>query len=445
MSSKPSGYISFLPNTLLTVINSKSFIPFILSTPLSGNEISLAAIAASQHQRHAGLLYLPQTATFSQALDFFRQYDITAVPIVTDATAVKAESGLASKKVREVGARDIVGIFTMQDLIRPLISHPIFDRAPAHITSDITTAAPTTASSASSSPAPSSDSTSQLSEADFIAQLSALPLWSSPVLPYLSCKASNRSEWFFLSSQTVHDAAIALSSGYRHVLVSEADSLDSHTKGDVALLSAGDLARYVYTSLPEQIEGSGIPEWLVKLLQSTVAQHFVKRDMVTFQEADITINAFRRLALAGPVASPPSPSSSGQLSPLGAVPIVNRSGMVIDNLSATDVRLLTPTTFHHILQPLSTFLARLRTAPSPPASAPATPSSSGSGGRSLRPAFAATVNRETTLQMLLEKVVTLGISRVWVVDEMARPVGVVALSDIFRLFVQQRVDERLHK
>ena len=274
------------------------------------------------------------------------------------------------------------------------------------------------------------------------------------MLPYLSCNASNRSEWFLLSSRTVHDAAIALSSGFRHVLVSEADSLDSHTKGDVALLSAGDLARYVYTSLPEEVEGSGIPEPLVKLLQSTVAQHFVKRNMVTFHEQDITINAFRRLALAGPVASsssptpspPHSPSSTGQRSPLGAVPIVNRSGMVIENLSATDIRLLTPTTFHHILQPLSTFLASLRTAPSPPASAPATPSSSSSsGGRSLRPAFAATVNTQTSIHMLLEKVVTLGISRLWVVDEEARPVGVVALSDIFRLLVELRVNEHLHK
>ena len=241
----------------------------------------------------------------------------------------------------------------------------------------------------------------------------------------------------------MRDAAIALSSGYRHILVSEADSLDSHTKGDVALLSAGDLARYVYTSLPEQVEGSGVPERLVKLLQSTVSQHFVKREMVTFQEADLAINAFRRLALAGSIASPKH--TIGQPSALGAVPIVNRSGHVIDNLSATDIRLLTPATFHHILQPLSEFLARLRTAPSPPASTPASPTSSASGGRSLRPAFAATVNGESTLHMLLEKVVTLGISRVWVVDDDARPAGVVALSDLFRLLVELRVDEQLNK
>ena len=448
MASKPTGYTAFLPNTLLTVINSKAFIPFILSNPLSGNEISLAAIAATQHQRHADLLYLPQSATLAQALDFFRRYDITAVPVVSDSgegggggSGVKAASGLAGGKVvRKVGAKDIVGVFTMQDLIRPLISHSIFEQAPASIKPDSSSSAASASStSASTSPAPSSSSSTQLSEADFIAQLSNLPLWSTPILSYLSCTASNRHEWFLLSTATVHDAALALSSGYRHILVSEADSLDSHTTGDVALLSAGDLARYVYTSLPEEVEvSSGVPERLVQLLRSPISQHFKKRDMVTFQERDITINAFRRLALAGPAVSSSSPSSSPRQSgPIGAVPIVNKSGMVIDNLSATDIRLLTPATFHHILHPLADFLAALRSAPSPPASAPTTPSSaSAAAARSLRPAFAATVNGQTSVHLLLEKVVTLGISRVWVVDEEARPVGVVALSDIFRLLVE---------
>ena len=424
MTAKPSEYIAFLPNTLLTVTNSKAFIPFILSTPLTGNEISLAAIAATQHQRHADLLYLPQSATFAEALDFFRHYDIGAVVIVSDVSSTKAVSfqdgsgGSGGKVVRKVGAKDIVGIFTIQDLIRPLISQPIFEQAPASIT-----------------PASSSTATASASEADFIAQLAILPLWTSPVLPYLSCTAANRHEWFLLSTRTVHDAAIALSSGYRHILVSEADSIDSHTTGDVALLSAGDLARYVYTSMPEQVDGSGIPAKLVALLKSTVAHHFTKRDMITFQERDTTIKAFRRLA-------------AGE-SPIGAVPIVNRSGMVIDNLSATDIRLLTPSTFHQILHPLADFLARLRNAPSPPDSAPASPNSTAAtataASRSLRPAFAATVNTETTIHMLLEKVVTLGISRVWVVDDEARPVGVVALSDIFRWLVELRVDEHLHK
>ena len=185
MASKPSEYIAFLPNSLLTVVNSKAFVPFILSNPLTGNEISLAAIAATQHQRHADLLYLPETATFSQALDFFRQYDITAVPIVSDVTAARAASGLAGKQVRKVGARDIVGIFTIADLIRPLISHSLFDQAPAAIAPS-----PSSAPSTVSSSAPSTaSSSSRLSEAEFVAQLAASPLLveSCPAVSVLQC------------------------------------------------------------------------------------------------------------------------------------------------------------------------------------------------------------------------------------------------------------------
>ena len=116
--------------------------------------------------------------------------------------------------------------------------------------------------------------------------------------------------------------------------------------------------------------------------------------------------------------------------------------MVIDNLSATDLRLLTPATFHRILEPLASFLHTLRSTASSPA-APSSPSSSSSspGKRNLRPPFAATVSGSLAMGMMLEKVVNLGISRVWVVDESAKPVGVIALSDLFRMIVALKLHE----
>ena len=229
MTSKPSEYTAFLPNTLLTLVNSKAFIPFILSSP-SSDQVSLAALAASQHQRHADLLTLPASTTLAEVLAFFRQYDITAVPLVQDAAHSR------HKAKAKHSPSSVVGVFSMHDLLRPLIHHPIFDQAPASLFPQ-----PPSASPSSSLP--------RLSEAEFLSQLSALPVWSSPVLPFMSCNESNRSSWFLLAKQKVGDAAAALSSGLRHVLVLEGDDIHSSHPATVSMLSAGDLARFIYTSL----------------------------------------------------------------------------------------------------------------------------------------------------------------------------------------------------
>ena len=433
MTSKPSEYTAFLPNTLLTLVNSKAFIPFILSSP-SSDQVSLAALAASQHQRHADLLTLPASTTLAEVLAFFRQYDITAVPLVQDAAHSR------HKAKAKHSPSSVVGVFSMHDLLRPLIHHPIFDQAPASLFPQ-----PPSASSSSSLP--------RLSEAEFLSQLSALPVWSSPVLPFMSCNESNRSSWFLLAKQKVGDAAAALSSGLRHVLVLEGDDIHSSHPATVSMLSAGDLARFIYTSLPSDVsERSTLPAPLSALLCSPVSAHVHSRSIIAFQEQDCTLLAFRRLAApaAGsrPSSSPsseasPSPSaSSSAVSALGAVPIVNAQHMVIDNLSATDLRLLTPATFHRILEPLASFLHTLRSTASSPA-APSSPSSfsSSPGKRNLRPPFAATVSGSLAMGMMLEKVVNLGISRVWVVDESAKPVGVIALSDLFRMIVALKLHE----
>ena len=417
MAGKPSEYTAFLPNSLLTVVNAKAFIPFILASDPSDG-VSLAAIAATQHQRHSELLALPASATLADGLAFFRQWDITAVPVIEEGR---------KKKGKMFSPSDVIGVFSMQDLIRPLICHPIFDRAPPSLLPHLRPTSPATSPAPSTSPHPS-----PLSESDFIAQLPQLDVWQQPISAFLSCTSSNRPSWFLLGSHTVGDAAKALSSGLRHVLVTEGEDVHSSTPVTIHMLSAGDLARFVYTSLPQDTsENSTLPVPLSKLLSSPVSAHVASKAIVSFRESDLTIAAFRRLAS--------SPASGSTSTMLGAVPIVNSSGMVIDNLSATDLRLLTPPTFHQILDPLSSFLRTLRSAPSSAGSSPqssaASAAPSPSQGRSLRPAFAATVGLDVSMQMMLEKMVNLGISRIWVVDGEAKAVGVVALSDLFRMIV----------
>ena len=430
MASKPSEYEAFLPNTLLTVVNSKSFIPFQLATAdPSIDGVSLAALAASQHQRHDQLLALPASTPLSDALSFFRRWDITAVPLLDDAV-------LKAKKKKKFSPNDVVGLFTMQDLTRPLVCHPIFERAPPSLLPHLLPVSASASPSASSS-APRAGVA--LGESDFLAQLHSLDVWSAPASSFMSCNRSNRAQWFLEGTRTVEDAARALSSGLRHVLVTEGSDINAASPVTIHMLSAGDLARFVWTSLPQDVsENSTLPPALSRLLASKVGSHLSgAHTVVTFTEHEPTINAFRRLASAA------SPSSS----PLGAVPIVNSSAMVVDNLSATDLRLLTPSTFRHILDPLSSFLRTLRSAPpsasTSPQPSPASSSASASSAvKSLRPPFAATVTREASLQMLLEKMVNLGISRVWVVDEGAKAVGVIALSDVFRMIVALKMDDR---
>ena len=424
MAAKPTEYTAFLPNSLLTVVNSKAFIPFILASDPSDG-VSLAAIAATQHQRHSELLALPASTTLAEGLAFFRRWDITAVPVIAEGKMSKG---------KKFSPSDVVGLFTMQDLIRPLICHPIFDRAPPTLLPHLRPSSPST------HPAPSPAlHPSPLSEADFIAQLHQLDVWQQPVSSFLSCNSTNRSSWFLLGSHTVGDAAKALSSGLRHVLVTEGDDISSSSPVTIHMLSAGDLARFVYTSLPvDTSENSTLPVPLSKLLSSPVSAHVAGKPIVSFRESDLTISAFRRLASWSG-----SPSSM-----LGAVPIVNSSEMVIDNLSATDLRLLTPPTFQHLLDPLSSFLRTLRSAPSSTGSSPqlsaVSAAPSPSQGRSLRPAFAATVGVEVSMQMMLEKMVNLGISRIWVVDGEAKAVGVVALSDLFRMIVALHLHDNQH-
>ena len=429
MASKPAEYTAFLPNSLLTAVNSKAFIPFILASDPSDG-VSLAAIAASQHQRHSELLALPASTTLAQALAFFRQWDITAVPVIAEGRM---------KKGRKFSPSDVVGVFTMQDLIRPLVCHPIFDRAPPSLLPHLRPSTPPT----TTPPPPPPSTDSPLSDSDFAAQLPQLDVWQQRVDGFLSCNSTDRSSWFLLGSHTVGDAAKALSSGLRHVLVTEGDDIASTSPVIIHMLSAGDLARFVYTSLPQDTsEHSTLPLPLSQLLSSPVSAHVATKPIVSFAERDLTISAFRRLASGSSSSSSPSstPSSASPSSMLGAVPIVNSSGMVIDNLSATDLRLLTPPTFQHILDPLSSFLRTLRSAPSSTASSP----QSSSQGRSLRPAFAATVGLDVSMQTLMEKMVNLGVSRVWVVDGEAKAVGVVALSDLFRMIVALKLHDQHH-
>ena len=426
MASKASEYTAFLPNSLLTAVNSKAFVPFLLGAdPTDG--VSLAAISATQHQRHAELLALPSSTSLSSVLAFFRQWDITAVAIV--------EEGRIQKK-KQFAPKDVLGVFSMQDLTRPLIYHPIFDRAPAALLPALA------ASSRPSSPATSP--ASPLTEAEFRDALQHLDVWQRPVTDFFSCNPSNRSAWFLRGSHHVRDAAKALGSGLRHVLVTEGDDINSAAPTTIHMLSAGDLARFIYTALPQDTsEHSSLPAPLSHLLSSPVAAHVTTKSIVTFQEHELTISAFRRLASPpshsghSPTAASSAPASA--VSSLGAVPIVNSSHMVIDNLSATDLRLLTPATFHLILEPLSTFLKTLRSAHS---GAEAPVAGKEKGAKAMRPAFAATVDGKASMQIMLEKTVNLGISRIWVVDDEAKPVGVIALSDVFRMIVQLDLDER---
>lgn len=414
-----TSYTPFLPVPLLNVVQSKAFIPFQLAMTDAGS-VSTASLVATKHQQHADLLTLPADATIAQALEFFKRYDITAVPLTVNPSQQTTDKAVRFQPSRyesinpAIAPSSIVALLGVHDIVKAIVCSPPF----------------------------SDQQIDQTILSD--AEMAALPIWNQAVGSIATANDSNRHEWFLSSKNIVRDAARSLSAGFRHVLVHEVSNNQSNIQSNkgttpvsVTIVSAGDLMRFCFTSIPPSDgDTSGMPSALITLLETPIGEHLTPRTkLVTFHQSDLTYKAFQTL------------SEGVANKSLGAIPIISKSGFVMDNLSASDIRSINQANARHLLMTLHDFLPSLKSRPPSPSSRKSpTPAAQGSptsekSAASLRPPFAASISVEATVRMTLEKITVLGISRLWVVDEYARPINVVSLSDIFRVLSKVEMKE----
>lgn len=98
---------------------------------------------------------------------------------------------------------------------------------------------------------------------------------------------------------------------------------------------------------------------------------------------------------------------------LSALPVLGKDGRLMANLSASDLKGLGPSDFHHLLRPTSEFLAAFNP-------------------KSLYPL---TCKATDTLEYVVLKFAATRIHRLWVIDDDQRLVGVLSLTDVMRPFL----------
>jgi CBS domain-containing protein len=106
---------------------------------------------------------------------------------------------------------------------------------------------------------------------------------------------------------------------------------------------------------------------------------------------------------------------------VSAVAVVDKVGQLMADFSATEVRGLSVDNFPSLRRPVVPFLEQSRSRI----------------GRPERYPFSTPIicTGDTPLEMILLKLHTHGLHRLWIVDEMARPIGVITLTDVMRLLV----------
>jgi CBS domain-containing protein len=108
---------------------------------------------------------------------------------------------------------------------------------------------------------------------------------------------------------------------------------------------------------------------------------------------------------------------------ISAVPIVDDNGALVATFSASNLKGITPSSFANLLlpvvqylkwQPETTFLGSLQNA------------------KSLNPI---TVTEWSTFEEVVFKLAATRVHRLWVVDDDNKPIGVISLGDVFRVFL----------
>ena len=138
--------------------------------------------------------------------------------------------------------------------------------------------------------------------------------------------------------------------------------------------------------------------------QSTT-QSAVRTLIYSVEEGRTALEAFRTLALPGVHA-------------IGIIGVGSTGqGRLLYNLSASDLRGITPDTVHLLREPVEVYLERLRE--SDPTS---------------RPRNLVTCTPDATLIEVMELVLRSRVHRVWVTDQQQRPLGLITLTDILSKF-----------
>jgi len=112
--------------------------------------------------------------------------------------------------------------------------------------------------------------------------------------------------------------------------------------------------------------------------------------------------------------------------PVSAVPVVDDTGRLIANFSASNLRELQKSNFDSILLPVLPYLERIRHEERQRFHTTI---------QSMKSLHPMTCTLESTFQSVVFNLVTNRVHRLWLVDKEGKPVGVISMSDIFKVFL----------
>jgi len=150
----------------------------------------------------------------------------------------------------------------------------------------------------------------------------------------------------------------------------------------------------------------------IDIFEKSVREIFnIGRPVISVISTESTINAFKII----------------HQNKISAVAVVDETGKLIGNLSASDLKGAVITDddegaqpFGSLLLPVITFLKQ--------------------GGMSKLPV--ATCFISSTLSFVLLKIIALHVHRLWIVDEEGKAIGIISLTDIMQAVTSQKQEER---
>jgi 5'-AMP-activated protein kinase, regulatory gamma subunit len=137
-------------------------------------------------------------------------------------------------------------------------------------------------------------------------------------------------------------------------------------------------------------------------LDKTVGEAVQLKTPLTVKSSDTALRAFRAL----------------HQNSVSAAPVVNEDGVLVANISSSDLRNLSAGTLKLVLEPVLTFLGDAK-AMGLKTSVP-------------RARSPVSTTSECTLRSLINTMLIQRVHRVWVVDDARKPIGVVSMTDVVR-------------
>ncbi|KAI9356583.1 hypothetical protein DFJ73DRAFT_823253 [Zopfochytrium polystomum] len=197
---------------------------------------------------------------------------------------------------------------------------------------------------------------------------------------------------------TMESTMVAFAKGAHRALISDALGVSKSV-----VVTQSDILKYAHTH-PDTLAGLA-----PALSETTLAKAgLVRRSVVTLRDSETALAGYTRMAEKKVM----------------AVPVVDAAGLVVATLSASDLRGLSADSVEWVRENVLTFLEKMK-----------------SRLNLQKSAEPVSLTPNDTLQDAMNLMVERDIHRIWILDDMLRPIGVVSQSDIIGAIVKVPADK----